>query len=73
MAVGIFPEDSALAPQPGQPHPGQVRGDGGGAGDQETNCISFSLTEPAQSVETGGTYELMQFQMKAGKNEVNFL
>ena len=70
MAVGIFPEDSALAPQPGQPHPGQVRGT---EEEQETNCISFSLTEPAQSVETGGTYELMQFQMKAGKNEVNFL
>ena len=29
------------------------------------------MTEPSQSLETGGTYELMQFQMKACEKNVN--
>ena len=76
MAAGIFPADPALAPAPGQPHAGEVRA--GLTGPHWPSLAinysqhHFSLSEPKQAEENGGTYELMQFQMKAGENNGGF-
>ena len=69
MAAGIFPENPALAAAPGQSHTGEVAVPG-----PLWSIIEhfFSLSEPKLAEEEGGTYELMQFQMKAGENNGGF-
>ena len=72
MAAGILPADPALAPAPGQPHTGEVRAGLAGPHWPIITQHHFSLSEPKQAEEDGGTYELMQFQMKAGENNGGF-
>ena len=72
LARGIFPADPALAPTPGQSHTGEVTSVLPGPTGQYLNISHFSLSEPKPAEEDGGTYELMQFQMKAGENNGGF-